>query len=93
MIGIIKDREAINEKGKNQAVAREIRFWNNAAYNKLGNKRLKHIRETRLFNSLKVGFDGKFKLVDKYLFENTDIILFIKDQHRFFVIDRINGPE
>jgi hypothetical protein len=60
---------------------------------RLGIKGYKHIREARPFNSLKVGSDCKFKLVDKYLFENADIILLIKDQHRFFVVDRVNGPE
>ena len=48
---------------------------------------------TRLFINLKVGSDCKVKLFDKYLFEYTDIILLIKHQHRFFIVDRVNGPE
>jgi hypothetical protein len=35
---------AINGKGKHQAVARKIKFWNNTAFNKSGYNRPMNIR-------------------------------------------------
>jgi len=37
----IRTRKDVNEKGINQIAAREIRFWNNTAFNKPENTGLK----------------------------------------------------
>lgn len=42
---------------------------------------------------LEVGVDGKAELVYKNLLEWRDIILLIKQQHRFFIIDTVNSAE
>ena len=41
----------------------------------------------------KVCINRKFKLTDEYMFNCRNIVLFIKQQHRFFVINRVNGSE
>ena len=33
----------------------------------------------------KISFDGKPELFPKYFLENADVVLLIKEQHRFFV--------
>jgi hypothetical protein len=42
---------------------------------------------------LKIGFDRKPKLLDEKLFKDADRILFIKNQHCFFIFHSINGSE
>ncbi len=40
-----------------------------------------------------VGVYRELELVDEDLFEWRDIVLLIKEQHRLFILHRINGPE
>ena len=72
-----------------------ITILSNARIKKTGSFDLTKIPAggARLFINLEVGFDCKVKLFDKYFFEYTDIILLIKHQHRFFIVDRVNGPK
>lgn len=54
------------------------------------------IEDKKLFKTIttsKISFDGKSELFHEYFLENADIVLLIKDQHPFFVFDRINRPK
>jgi hypothetical protein len=55
-------------------------------------KKLPKVMRLRAAN-LEIGIHCKFKLFDKNPFKNADIILFIENQHRFFVINGIHSAE
>ena len=42
---------------------------------------------------LKIGVDSECELFDEYPFKGGNIILFVKQKHGFFVIDRIYRAE
>lgn len=42
---------------------------------------------------LKICLDGEEELVDKDALEGCDIVLFVKHQHRLFIVDGINRAE
>ena len=44
-------------------------------------------------NPLEISIHSKFILFYKNFFKRTDIILFIEDQHGFFIFNRVNGAK
>ena len=42
---------------------------------------------------LEILSDSKFKLINKYLLECVETILLIKNEHCFFIVNRVHRPE
>lgn len=46
----------------------------------------------KLYGS-EIGIHGKSELFHEYLLESADVILFVKDEHGFLIVDRVYRPE
>ena len=46
-----------------------------------------------MLDLLKVCLNSKAELFDENLFESRNVILFVEQQHRFFIVDTVNRAE